>query len=234
MFYAFLFKGVFMRYFFMVLMVCVLVLVTGGGSVPAPIQIAEGAIEKADKADQEKFIFLEKNLEDVKIYFAIVKYIRSVNSRVKIDDARQMSFLIVKYSKEYGLDPLTMAAMFCAESTFNVRTIGAGKYHGLGQLERREFADAVKVFGWDSKADIYDPVYNIPATLNCIRYHKERVIARRGQSSLGEDDLNGILSYNMGFGGASRFGFDRENFHTKKIVSKRYRIQQIFNASTTD
>lgn len=70
---------------------------------------------------------------------------------------------IEKYAKEYGFDPLFIAAIVEQESSFNPKAVSSSNAKGLMQLLQGTFEDCRKALKLPASADVFDPETNIRA-----------------------------------------------------------------------
>jgi len=123
----------------------------------------------------------------------IKKFIVTFNKKTSEWDAGKMAFCIVKYGKEYDVNPKLVAALVCRESAFNPYAVSPTGAQGLGQL----IPSTAKSLNVTNSFDIDQ---NLWGTTRYIRLMLERWDGNGQQVPLA------LASYAEGYGAVTRNG----------------------------
>ena len=119
----------------------------------------------------------------------ISEEIRSVNPAVK--NADELARLIVVESRLANIDPLYVAAVIKAESTFKLRATSNQGAHGLMQLlpSTARYISEKAELDWMGAALLSDPGYNVRLGIAYLKYLEESFNGHREHS---------LIAYNWG------------------------------------
>lgn len=143
----------------------------------------------------------------------IKSYILSFNKKVSSWDAGKMAYCMVKYGKEYDVNPKLVAALVCRESAYNRYAVSPTGAQGLGQL----IPSTAKGL---SVTDSFDIDQNLWGTTRYVRLMLERWDGNSQQVPLA------LASYAEGYGAVTRNGGykDATRKYIKGIINYYWQI----------
>lgn len=82
-----------------------------------------------------------ESIEDEKNFFVVNDFIKNQNPKLDPKERELIALYIVKYSKNYDIDPKVTAALIARESSFNRNAISKTGAKGLGQIKEFNYED---------------------------------------------------------------------------------------------
>jgi soluble lytic murein transglycosylase-like protein len=141
------------------------------------------------------------------------KKILQVNGKIGTSTATKIAEVVLKKSKQYGVDPRLVFAMLAQESRFNPKAVSHTGAQGLGQL----MPGTARMLGVKNSFDIEQ---NVDGS---VRYLSQQMRA------FGGDFRRALAAYNAGPGNVQRYGGIppfRETQHYVRTITSHYRQLQ--------
>lgn len=132
-------------------------------------------------------------------YRHFIAQIVQTNRRHNFFEGRDLTDLIIKVSIQEDIDPLLVAAIIKAESTFHTKAISPTGAHGLMQIQpdTARYISQIIDQPWESERFIEDPEYNLRLGINYLKYLSNK---------FNGDLLKVLAAYNWGPGNVKRVG----------------------------
>ena len=133
-------------------------------------------------------------------YPTYFNFITNHNRKLAPELVGQITFYLLKYSKEYSVDPRLVTAMIIAESDFDPQSTSHSGAMGLGQLMPDEVRGLGLRSGYDIEDNIKGSIYNLRVDLNTFAH----LAAPDGDLTLDQIRL-AMATYNAGLGAVKKY-----------------------------
>ncbi|HWA82273.1 MAG TPA: lytic transglycosylase domain-containing protein [Fimbriimonadaceae bacterium] len=134
---------------------------------------------------------------DPKVVDQYTRYVLSRNPRLGYAKAQEITYAILSFSYEYGVDARLVVAILIVESDFDPNSTSRAGAMGLGQLMPATAA-------WMGVRDPYDATDNLHGMVKLLRTHLTQYRAMTGENF--ESLRLALAAYNAGEGAVRRHG----------------------------
>ena len=127
-------------------------------------------------------------------------------------NSAQIISLIMTLAPAYNIDPHLAVAVATVESRLNPKAVGGVGEIGLFQLKPASVPHY-------SKPDLFNPVLNITAGLEYLKYSKERCHTR--------ENFTWLICYNAGVKGAKKIKDPTQFDYYKKVTKTKRELKKV-------
>lgn len=154
------------------------------------------------------------SISDGYYYRHFISQIVQNNRRYNFFEGRDLSDLIIRVSIEENIDPLLVAAIIKAESTFYAGAVSHRGAHGLMQIQSNtaQYVSDMLDEPWQGERFLHDPEYNLRLGIGYLKYLSRKF----------DGNLDRVLAaYNWGPSNVKKVGGSIANMpsDTRKYVS---------------